>query len=443
MFDARTGFLFLGILSLVVAIALWSVLDRKRMAGLDFWCGSVLVMGLSTLLLALRGLLPDVLGFSAANLGIYVALEMRAQALRMQLGEPEPYSRLLLGALAFLVVFEYLRIGLARSDLRFGFAVGLFALMSLRVTWWGWQLGRRHGYVGARWIAAASFLLAMSFVWRLAGLSLGLSESNVLTRDLDAVLMSAVGILSVICSNIGYLGIALEQSMRDRIQYTEAHARTEERLEAERRVYELHAAHSAELETRVRERTEELQLAMRRIEILSRTDDLTKLLNRRAFNDIFPREFARAQRESSWVAFCVLDLDHFKSYNDRYGHAAGDEVLRKISTILRQHLRRPGDYAFRLGGEEFGLLMASAETPEHSIDLIEQVRGGFIKAGIPHLDNESGVVTGSFGIAFSNGKRHETPEALYREADRALYRAKEAGRNRVIAAPYDGDGEAG
>jgi diguanylate cyclase (GGDEF)-like protein len=173
---------------------------------------------------------------------------------------------------------------------------------------------------------------------------------------------------------------------------------------------------------------------MVRIDALARTDDLTRLLNRRAFNEIYRREFARSQRDHAWIGFCIMDIDHFKRYNDHYGHMAGDEALKRVAGVLHQSLRRPDDYAFRLGGEEFGVLIVSAEFPERAAGLIEQIRTRIIELAIPHVDDDIDVVTSSFGLVLMRPSNHDSPDALYREADLALYRAKRAGRNRVVVA---------
>lgn len=212
----------------------------------------------------------------------------------------------------------------------------------------------------------------------------------------------------------------------------------DEKLAAERHAVELQVLHTEILEREVQERTRELREAMAKIEVLARTDELTQLLNRRAFDEIYAREFTRSRREGRGIAFCMLDVDHFKRYNDHYGHAAGDETLRQIAAVLRQSLRRPTDYAFRLGGEEFGVLLAAATDPAHAIRLIEQIRFRIFDLAIPHVESDTGVVTSSFGLACSHGSYDSFRESLYQAADLALYRAKELGRNRVEVSDAQG-----
>ncbi|MBK5964308.1 hypothetical protein CCR95_09465 [Thiocystis minor] len=232
IFDARTGFLSIGLLNLIIAVALWGVLSRQRanqpLTGLAFWCGGGLFVGVSTILFALRGVVPELLSFTAANVLMFVALAMRTQSLRLELGEPESYPRLLLGMLAFTVVYECLRQFTVDNQLPFHFAVLMFGFMSLRVVGWAWRLGRRQGSLGAFWIAGAYALLAITYVWRLSSVALGLVETTILTREINAFFLIFAALISVIFTNIGYLGIALEQSIRDKLAAAAAQARAEE-----------------------------------------------------------------------------------------------------------------------------------------------------------------------------------------------------------------------
>ena len=99
----------------------------------------------------------------------------------------------------------------------------------------------------------------------------------------------------------------------------------------------------------------------KRVEVLSVTDELSGLYNRRYFNETIHNEYARAKRELRNLAFCIMDIDHFKQYNDTYGHEKGDRVIALVGEVLQNHIRRPGDFAFRLGGEEFGLLFGAED----------------------------------------------------------------------------------
>lgn len=169
-----------------------------------------------------------------------------------------------------------------------------------------------------------------------------------------------------------------------------------------------------------------------RIEQLSITDELTGLYNRRKFNTDFPQELNRAQRDKKSLALLILDIDHFKHYNDTYGHQEGDKVLQTIGETMKQTFLRAGDFSYRLGGEEFGVLLSSSQ-PHELKTMAERIRINIEALGIPHAHNTAApVVTTSIGMMIVSEDHTETPNAIYRATDDALYRAKEAGRNRVV-----------
>lgn len=228
LFDARTVFLFHGILSVMVSFALWGTLKRRNILGLSLWCSASFILGIGMILLALRGLLPDVLSFTVANVFLYGHTVLRIQSIRLVLGTPEPAYRIILGVLLFLSVYEYLRLVIGGDLLRFSFSVLVFALMSLRLAWWAWRLGSQESFRGAQWIAWAALLLAVTYVLRLISVATGIAESSILTRDLNAFVFGTAGIFSLVFSNVGYLGIALEQSIRNQITAAKAQARAEE-----------------------------------------------------------------------------------------------------------------------------------------------------------------------------------------------------------------------
>ncbi|UJA21156.1 GGDEF domain-containing protein [Thermoleophilia bacterium SCSIO 60948] len=172
---------------------------------------------------------------------------------------------------------------------------------------------------------------------------------------------------------------------------------------------------TAELRELAVERT---QLA-RRLERMARTDELTGLPNRRGWDEGLAREIARADRTGEPLCVALLDIDRFKDFNDRYGHLAGDELLRSLAPAWRGHLR-DSDFLIRFGGEEFAVALPDC-TLEDAGHLLERLR-----AAMP------GGQTCSAGVAEWNGS--EDPRALVDRADRALYSAKHSGRDRVAAA---------
>jgi diguanylate cyclase (GGDEF)-like protein len=156
---------------------------------------------------------------------------------------------------------------------------------------------------------------------------------------------------------------------------------------------------------------------------LAATDELTKTKNRRRFREDLDLLFSQACRYNSPLSLIMLDIDHFKQYNDTFGHPAGDEVLRLVGATLREHLRTH-DVVARFGGEEFIILLPATGSDE-ALHVAERLRESLAECDWPH-----GKVTASLGVSMLNST---TPTAadLVDQADRALYQSKEQGRNRV------------
>jgi diguanylate cyclase (GGDEF)-like protein len=182
-----------------------------------------------------------------------------------------------------------------------------------------------------------------------------------------------------------------------------------------------------ELEQRVLERTHELEEANRQLAEMSRTDSLTGLPNRRAFLEASERELHRAARSGQHCSIVMADLDHFKEVNDRHGHAAGDAMLKVAASALRSVLRGE-DVVARWGGEEFILFLPN--TDGDAARVVAEKARSTLAAAARAAAGTTGGVTASFGIATHRAGR--TLEATIAAADRALYRAKEAGRDRVV-----------
>lgn len=188
------------------------------------------------------------------------------------------------------------------------------------------------------------------------------------------------------------------------------------------------------LEAKVRQRTEDLEQANRQLERLSVTDELTQLANRRRFDVALAQEWQRAQRRRQSLALIMLDVDHFKAYNDRYGHQAGDACLQQIAAVLRSCARRAGDLAARYGGEEFVVMLPDADV-HMAAAVAQSIRESLLQAALPHASSPvAPVVTVSLGVAACVPPGEASSEPLLRQADTALYEAKSQGRNRLILA---------
>lgn len=182
---------------------------------------------------------------------------------------------------------------------------------------------------------------------------------------------------------------------------------------------------NAELESIVAERTRELVEKNRELEVLSVTDRLTGLYNRRKLDEVLEEELVRCRRYGVEFAVVIMDIDHFKRINDSHGHHVGDVVLQEMAAILRERTR-DADALARLGGEEFVIVCRHASL-DGAVDTAGRIRVAIAGHEFPGV----GHVTASFGVAACCD--NDTAETIVTRADAALYRAKGAGRNRVEA----------
>ncbi len=172
----------------------------------------------------------------------------------------------------------------------------------------------------------------------------------------------------------------------------------------------------------------------RRLANLASEDGLTGLTNRRVYDEALDRAFAQSRRGGTPLSLMIVDVDHFKAYNDTCGHTDGDNCLRTIGNLLKRTLQRPGDIAARYGGDEFAAILP--DTPEQgALLLAERLRKRVHDLGMQHTGNRNGIVTVSIGVAtMAAGGAIHRQEDLTREADAALYAAKAGGRDRVMVA---------
>jgi diguanylate cyclase (GGDEF)-like protein len=184
-------------------------------------------------------------------------------------------------------------------------------------------------------------------------------------------------------------------------------------------------AQNRQLEQRIADRTLELERANARLAEMAVEDPLTGAQNRRALEQALGREWARCGEQGLPLAALMIDVDHFKRYNDHHGHLEGDRVLIEVAALLRTDLNMPVEILARYGGEEFTLLLPGA-APDAAARRAESLRDAVERARIG--------VTVSIGVAVAWPSGNELPSALMRRADQALYEAKRMGRNRVVCA---------
>lgn len=239
--------------------------------------------------------------------------------------------------------------------------------------------------------------------------------------------------MAIVVQNVS-AGISLEDAKK---------ISTEEMLESNQVLIDTILLMYDELSSRtlsmVREKAERekvadrLMQANRNLEKLAVTDQLTGLHNRRHFITTFQTALRSAQREKHSITFIMLDIDYFKNLNDRYGHPQGDAALKMTGQKLTELCRRPGDFIFRLGGEEFGILITEQSSMQLN-DFAETIREGIESLQIPNLGSEvSDHVTISIGMISKIPEPSDTIETYMRISDTRLYKAKKNGRNQVVA----------
>lgn len=173
------------------------------------------------------------------------------------------------------------------------------------------------------------------------------------------------------------------------------------------------------------------------LEVLVDLDGLTGIPNRRRFDISFDEEWRRAVRANSQLSLCMMDVDYFKQFNDNYGHAAGDQCLRRVADELEKVAKRAGELVARYGGEEFVLLLPN-NSLQQAIEFAEKLRVRIESLGIQHSFSACAKsITLSFGIASVKPTRQGEHLALLKAADDQLYRAKESGRNCVKGIDLD------
>jgi diguanylate cyclase (GGDEF)-like protein len=231
-----------------------------------------------------------------------------------------------------------------------------------------------------------------------------LDKKEVLASWLHESIRSA-GIVSVLLGFLGILGYRLIRLMRQ-----QNHVQSE-LLGAQEKLIEVN----------------------RSLELLALEDALTGLSNRRQFDLFILAEMGRARRAQTSLALLMIDVDHFKSYNDHYGHLAGDECLRKISALITENIKRPGDLAARYGGEEFTVVLPATDYVGAFL-VAEKIRRAVQQAGIEHREGVDGMVTVSLGVCAYDPASQTQPDDLVGAADKALYVAKASGRNMSVIA---------
>lgn len=209
--------------------------------------------------------------------------------------------------------------------------------------------------------------------------------------------------------------------------------RQQQQLQIQNRQLQEEIQRRKEIEAALQRSQTELQKANTELYRLAHLDGLTHVANRRRFDEYIDREWRRLAREKRPLSLIMCDVDYFKPYNDHYGHQMGDDCLRAIARAISDALKRPADLAARYGGEEFAILLPN--TPlEGAIAVAEDISRSVRHLEIPHPHSQIGaIVTLSFGVGSQIPQSENHPSTLIDLADRALYRSKQNGRDRVTA----------
>ncbi len=280
-------------------------------------------------------------------------------------------------------------------------------------------------------VSLAAYLLAMFYI------TLVFYGFPLLNNASHPILVSCYGISGLTISFLLIYKLMRERDAKVKQQQTElAQRQANDALLARQLELEEQAKH--ELEIKIEERTFELQVALRELEEKNREleernmeDPLSGIKNRRYFDKKLLMELRRSKREQTSFSLIMLDIDRFKEINDSYGHTSGDQVIRTVATIIKDQLKRPLDEVCRYGGEEFAVLLPN--TPEEgAVQLAEQIRRSL--AGYHILINDKAIqISASLGVYSSIADNINDPEHFVTCADKALYHAKEHGRNQVVS----------
>lgn len=197
-------------------------------------------------------------------------------------------------------------------------------------------------------------------------------------------------------------------------------------------VYPLKSLHARnrELEGMIEERTQELKQANQKLKELSNTDALTGIANRRYFDHMLVQEWNRTKRSKHPISLLMIDVDYFKSFNDRYGHQAGDVCLQAIAEAMTKVARRGGELVARYGGEEFVVLLPESDEGD-ALEIARRIQQAIWSLKLAYIDISPGTVTVSIGISSVVPTKSDTTEKLVQQADLAVYRAKNLGRNTI------------
>lgn len=296
------------------------------------------------------------------------------------------------------------------------------------------------------WVKGVAIAQFYTFAWTvlfICGLVTSLDTLNIINFNLHSyyLLMLGAGIETVLLALI--LAISHNQQ-RQALLDSQAELLSKERQAqyAQKDMLALQENATEKLEYKVQERTLELEIALRELSETNRElqekntlDALTGIRNRSYFDKKYQAEVRRSRREQTQLSIVMMDIDHFKSVNDQYGHLAGDECIKAVANTLKKGLKRPSDDVCRYGGEEFALILPNTDL-EGALVLVEKLRVEIETTSI-QADNVSINITISAGIGTAIADLNKPEDIILALADKHLYAAKNAGRNNVQGGHLD------
>jgi diguanylate cyclase (GGDEF)-like protein len=314
--------------------------------------------------------------------------------------------------------------------------MGLIVLCIIPLFWgcymWPFAIGSSLGVVLMSTLFLAAFMAikkgshpARYMLMAFTALSTGVASYYLMVLDVLPADIP-INVLIPLCAAIQSMVLALGLGFHLQT------LRTQKR-DAVQRALDAQTALTTQLEALVSRRTAELEQANQQLANLSVTDELTGVLNRRQFNKDVAQALSQHARHGTPMALCLLDVDHFKPFNDHYGHQAGDTVLQRVCRTIESRLNRANDRLYRIGGEEFAILLDINGPSEQACSFVEKVVRDIAESGIPHESSPMGCVTVSGGLVILCQERGHTPDVqtLYDTVDGLLYQAKRAGRNQL------------
>ena len=214
LFHIHTGYLVVGLLSFVMPAMVWFALAERRPQAVTLWCGGDVLFGMATVLMGLRGHVPEWATFPLANLLMFIGLILRIQSLRLDLALPRRTAWMMAAALLFVLGFEGIRLGLGDTLLRLQYNHVVFSALPLYLAAVAWRVGRLEQSRSARWIAGVYLLFVISLLNDLLWMSIESSSPDPMASNLTRVALVLAGILSAVISDIAYVGLALERSQQ-------------------------------------------------------------------------------------------------------------------------------------------------------------------------------------------------------------------------------------